>query len=89
MGKDQLISIVFMTIITIMGLALSYIQKERRLHPEEMGERDEKKYLSGELVTVLGGILAVMNVSQYSKIGAIIYAVVVVVIYVAIQLRKK
>ena len=89
MGQDQLISIIFMTIITVMGLALSYIQKERRLHPEEMGERDEKKYLNGELVTVLGGVLAVINVSQYSKIAAVIYAIVVAGIYIAIQLRKK
>ena len=42
MGQSELISIIFMTIITLMGLALSYIQKERRLHPEEMGERDQR-----------------------------------------------
>jgi len=89
MGQSQLISIIFMTIITIMGLALCYIQKERKLHPEEMGEPDEKKYLKGELVTVLGGILAVLNVSQYSRIGAIIYAIAVTLIYIVIQLRKK
>ena len=44
-GQSELISIIFMTIITIMGLALCYIQKERKLHPEEMGDPDEKKYL--------------------------------------------
>lgn len=89
MGQSELISIVFMTIITIMGLALCYIQKERKLHPEEMGEPDEKKYLKGELVTVLGGVLAIMNLTQYSKIAAIIFAVIVTVIYILIQLRKK
>ena len=89
LGQSQWISIIFMSIITLMGLGLSYIQKERRLHPEEMGERDERKYLSGELVTGLGGVLAVMNVAQYSRTAAIIYAVVVTVIYIAIQLRRK
>ncbi len=89
LGQSELISIIFMSIITLMGLALSYIQKERRLHPEEMGERDARKYLSGELVTGLGGVLAVVNISQYSQVGAIVYAVVVAAIYVAIQLRKK
>ena len=54
-----------------------------------MGERDARKYLSGELVTGLGGVLAVVNISQYSQVGAIVYAVVVAAIYVAIQLRKK
>ena len=89
MGQSELISIIFMTIITLMGLALSYIQKERRLHPEEMGERDQRKYLSGELVTGLGGVLAVVNVSQYSKVAAIVYAIVVAAIYILIQLRKN
>ena len=88
-GQSELISIVFMTIMTIMGLALCYIQKERKLHPEEMGDPDEKKYLKGELVTVLGGILAVMNLSQYSRIGAIVFAIVVTLNYIVIQLRKK
>ncbi len=89
MGQSELISIIFMTIITLMGLALSYIQKERRLHPEEMGERDQRKYLSGELVTGLGGVLAVVNISQYSRTAAIVYAIVVTVIYIIIQLRKN
>ena len=89
MGQSELISIIFMTIITLMGLALSYIQKERRLHPEEMGERDQRKYLSGELVTGLGGVLAVVNVSQYSRVAAIVYAIVVAAIYILIQLRKN
>ncbi len=88
-GQSELISIVFMIIVTVLGLALCYVQKERKLHPEEMGKPDERKYLKGELVTVLGGILAVMNLSQYSQIGAIIYAVVVTVVYIFIQLRKK
>ena len=30
MGQSELISIIFMTIITLMGLALCYIQKERK-----------------------------------------------------------
>jgi hypothetical protein len=89
MGQSELISIIFMSIITFMGLALSYIQKERRLHPEEMGEKDERKYLSGELVTGLGGILSVVNISQYSQVAAIVFAVVVAAIYIGIQLRKK
>ena len=45
-GQSELISIVFMTIMTIMGLALCYIQKERKLHPEEMGDPDEKDLFS-------------------------------------------
>lgn len=89
MGQSELISIIFMTIITLMGLALSYIQKERRLHPEEMGEKDQRKYLSGELVTGLGGVLAVVNVSQYSRVAAIVYAIVIAAIYILIQLRKN
>ena len=89
MGKSELISIIFMSIITLMGLGLSYIQKERRLYPDKMGEKDARKYLSGELVTGLGGVLAVMNISQYSQVGAIVFAVVVAAVYVAIQLRKK
>ena len=86
MGQSELISVVFMIIVTIM---LCYIQKERKLHPEEMGEPDAKKYLNGELVTVLGGILAVVNISQYSQIGAIVFAIVVTIVYILIQLRKK
>ena len=89
MGQSELISVVFMIIVTIMGLGLCYIQKERKLHPEEMGEPDGKKYLNGELVTVLGGILAVVNISQYSQIGAIVFAIVVTIVYILIQLRKK
>ena len=89
MGQSELISVVFMIIVTIMGLGLCYIQKERKLHPEEMGDPDAKKYLNGELVTVLGGILAVVNISQYSQIGAIAFAIVVTIVYILIQLRKK
>ena len=89
MGKSELISVFFMAMITIMGLALSYIQKERRLHPEEMGERDARKYLSGDLVTGLGGVLLILNLSQYTKVGTIAAAVVISAIYIAIQLRRK
>ena len=89
LGQSEWISIIFMGIITLMGLGLCYIQKERRLHPEEMGERDERKYLNGELVTGLGGVLSVVNIAQYSQVAAIVFAVVVTVVYILIQLRNK
>ena len=37
MGQSELISIIFMTSITLRGLALSYILKERRLKRLKQG----------------------------------------------------